>query len=120
MIKLCEDLGVGEEDVVLLVIAWLLKAQKMAEFSKVPSFKLQKPSFLMQNPSFLMQFLPHCVFRTLQSTFSYRMLDHLLLKKVVTYAGGMGFGLLSLINRIARRPEGAFWNTKSAMDLHWN
>ena len=34
VIKLCEDLGVGEEDVVMLVIAWELKAQKMAAFSK--------------------------------------------------------------------------------------
>eukprot|EP01046_Picozoa_sp_COSAG06_P117261 COSAG06_NODE_64314_length_260_cov_0.484472_1_plen_81_part_01 len=34
VIKLCEDLGVGEEDVVMLVIAWLLKAAKMAEFTK--------------------------------------------------------------------------------------
>ena len=64
VIKLCEDLEVGEgplpahpravpvtsltcvppaEDVVMLVIAWLLKAAKMAEFTKVPRQPLSSP-----------------------------------------------------------------------------
>ncbi len=34
MLEYCNDLGVAPEDVVMLVIAWNLEAEKMVEFKR--------------------------------------------------------------------------------------